>query len=321
MTETSQGKGRHAQSPAQIPTPGWKQILLRVWQEKNDDNIGIVAAGVAFYFLLAIFPASNAFITLYGLMNDAESARREIGSLAGMMPSEARDLLLAQFSEIDAKSTATLGSAAVISVILAIWSSMKGTNALVVALNIVYDETENRSFIYRKLLTFGMTLGAFLFLALALTLIAGLPVYLKSLGLGEWIEMLFSFLRWPLLAGLFMVIMAVLYRYAPSREEPEWRWVTPGSVVATVLWILGSLLFSWYVSNFASYNETFGSLGGVVVLLMWFYLTAFIICLSGELNAEAEHQTRKDSTDDGEQPIGTRGAYVADHVAEESDGR
>tara|TARA_R100000306_G_scaffold62518_1_gene71698 strand:- start:34174 stop:35136 length:963 start_codon:yes stop_codon:yes gene_type:complete len=308
--------GREASSPTEISKSGWKDILVRTWKEKANDNLGLVAAGVAFYFLLAVFPAIGAFISIYGLMYDPAEAQQQMSDVMAVMPAEARDILQAQIQQLAQRGGGTLGLSAVIGILLAIWSSMKGTSALMTALNIVYDEQEDRGFVYLKFVTFLITFGAFVFVAASLALIAAAPAVLEHMGLGNWVETAIQYARWPVLALLFMFLLAVLYRFAPSRSAPKWRWVTLGSVTGTILWIVGSLLFSWYASNFGSYNETFGSLGAVILLLMWFYITAFIILLSGELNAEVEHQTKKDTTSDRKEPMGQRDAYVADTVGE-----
>jgi membrane protein len=203
-----------------------------------------------------------------------------------------------------------------VSLLLAIWSANKGTQSLITALNIVYDENEKRGFIWLNLISLALTVGMFLFLIVCLAAIAMVPALIDSLGLPEFIRQLTVWLRWPVLGVAFVVALGVLYRFAPSRDEPRWRWVSWGAVVATVLWLIASGLFSWYVSNFGSYNETYGSLGAVAVLMMWLWLSALIVLLGAELNAEMEHQTERDTTRGGEQPVGRRGAYVADTVGE-----
>ncbi|GAA3944973.1 YihY/virulence factor BrkB family protein [Allohahella marinimesophila] len=312
----SSDHGRQATSPGDIPKSGWKDILIRTWKEKANDNLGLVAAGVAFYFLLAVFPAIGAFISIYGLMYDPADAQQQMSDAMTMMPADAREILNEQMQQLAQRGSGTLGLSAAIGILLAIWSSMKGTSALMTALNIVYDEREERGFVYLKFITFLITFGAFVFVAVSLVVIAAAPAILEQMGLGSWIETVIQYARWPVLALLFMSLLAVLYRFGPSRAAPKWRWVSLGSVTGTILWIVGSLLFSWYASNFGSYNETFGSLGAVILLLMWFYITAFIILLSGELNAEVEHQTKMDTTSDEPEPMGQREAFVADTVGQ-----
>ena len=211
---------------------------------------------------------------------------------------------------------ATLGLSLVISVLVAIWGARSAMSTLITALNVAYAEEEKRGFIRFQVAAFGLTAAAIVFAAVALALIAILPAVISLLPLGEFGRTLAAVLRWPILVLLMMVGLAALYRYGPSRAEPKWRWVSWGAVAATLLWLAGSALFSLYVSKFASYNKAYGSLGGVVVLQMWLYLSAFAVLLGAELNAEMEHQTERDTTTSPEEPMGRRGARMADTVAD-----
>lgn len=306
-------RGRHATRPQEVPARGWRDVLLRVKSEMDKDNLSIVAAGVAFYFLLSIFPALAAFISIYGLLNDPADAQQQVQSFSEIMPAEARNILLAQMQKLTAGSSSALGFGALFGLLLALWSTMKGTMALITALNIVYGETEQRGMIKLYLVAFLLTVGAVLFLVLSLSLIAVIPPILERLGIGSWIETAFNVARWPILALVVITMLSVVYRFAPSRSRPRWRWVNPGSLTAAALWLISTALFSWYVSSFGSYNETYGSLGALVILLMWFYITSYIFLMGGELNAELERQTKEDTTETG-QPLGKRGAYAADTV-------
>ncbi|GAA3964856.1 YihY/virulence factor BrkB family protein [Allohahella marinimesophila] len=307
-------RGRAAQSPLEMPILGWRDILMRVVSETLKDNLGLVSAGVAFYFLLAIFPSIAAFVSIYGLLYDPADAQAQVSSMMGLLPEDARKLMLDQMQALTGGSQKALGFGAVIGILLALVSAMRGTMALMIALNIVYEERETRNFIMLRLVAFALTIASVLFIIVALALIAALPAILQQYGFGSWVAQAFSMARWPLLALLFITILSTMYRLGPSRAKPQWRWVTVGSVVSTLLWLGGSALFSWYVSGFANYNETYGSLGAVVILLMWFYVTAYIILLGAELNSELEHQTAKDSTVGPEEPLGERGAHVADTI-------
>lgn len=316
MAETARAesdRGRHATRPQEVPAKGWRDVLLRVKSEMDKDNLSIVAAGVAFYFLLSIFPALAAFISIYGLLNDPADAQQQVQAFSEILPAEARTILLAQLQQLTSGPSSALSFGALFGLLLALWSAMKGTMALITALNIVYDEQEQRGTIRLYLVAFLLTMGAVLFLALSLALIAVIPPILQQLGIGSWVETAFNVARWPILALVVILTLSAVYRFAPSRRSPQWRWVNPGSLTAAALWLISTALFSWYVSSFGSYNETYGSLGAVVILLMWFYITSYIFLLGGELNAELEHQTREDTTDAG-QPLGKRGAYVADTV-------
>ena len=188
---------------------------------------------------------------------------------------------------------------------------------MIEGLNIVYDEEETRGFVKRTLVTLILTIGLIAMMIVALGLIAVLPALLGNLGLGEVLRVVLAYARWPLLLVVALVGLAVLYRYAPSRKVAQWQWVSPGAVIATALWLIGSIAFSIYVSNFGSYNETYGALGAVVILLMWFWLSAFIVLLGAELNCEIERQTARDTTSGSSKPMGERGAYAADTVGEQ----
>jgi membrane protein len=198
--------------------------------------------------------------------------------------------------------------------VLALWSAAKGMNSMFEAMNIAYDEYEKRGFIKLNATALLMTLGAILFVILFLGLVVGVPVVLNTIGLGEIVEKALNYLRWPLLAVAGILALAVLYRFGPSRNQPQWQWVSPGAITATVLWLLGSALFSFYVSHFASYNATYGSLGVVVILMMWFFLSVYTILLGAEINAEMERQTVKDTTVGDPKALGDRDAHAADTV-------
>lgn len=315
MSETSPNeRGRLADGPRQLDRKAWRDILLRVKNEVTEDNIGLIAAGVAFYFLLAIFPMIAAFLSIYGLVFDPAEAQQQIASLAGILPGDARQLLTQQTNQLTGGSSSALGFGAALSILLALWSARKGTTAMTIALNIVYEEEDQRSLIRQALFTFLLTLVLIVFFIFSLGLIAITPIVLSFLGLGQMAETLLNFLRWPLLGVVAILALSALYRYCPDRSSAKWRWLAPGATFAVILWLISSALFSWYVSSFGNYNEMYGSVGAVVILLFWFYLTAYIFLLGAELNAEMEHQTRQDSTTGFDKPMGERNAYVADNL-------
>jgi membrane protein len=234
--------------------------------------------------------------------------------VAGALPQQAASLLRDQAQRLASGAGGALSLAAVGGLLLTLYSAAKGMRALIEGLNVIYDEEEERGFLRLNLVALGLTLAVIVVMIVALGLIVVVPPLLGTLGLGATAEALVAWLRWPLLFVFAMVGLTVLYRYAPSRDEPRWRWVSWGSVIATVLWVLGSMAFSLYVRNFASYNETYGSLGAVVILLMWLWLSAFIVLLGAELNSEMEHQTGEDTTTGPARPLGQRGARMADTV-------
>ena len=311
-----EGRGRDATTPRQIPRPGWRDIALRVKEKVGKDNVSILAAGVAFYALMAIFPALIALISLYGWFADPMQVEQQTAFLAGVLPQNVQSLLSTQMKDIARHAESTLGIGALAGFLVTLWSASKGIKTLFTALNIAYDEEEKRGFISLNALALVMTLGALVFGIITLALVAVLPALLGQLGLQAIARVAVSLVRWPLLAVAVIVALAVLYRYGPSRDQPQWTWVSGGAIVATVLWLVASILFSVYVANFGSYNQTYGSLGAVVVLLTWLYLSAFIVLMGAELNSEMEHQTTQDTTRGAEQPMGQRGAQKADTVGE-----
>ncbi len=308
-----EGRGRHAERPRQIPKAGWRDILLRTWNEMGDDHVSMISAGVAFYGLLAIFPAIAAVISIWGLMADPQQLEQQIEQLSSNLP-QAGSIISDQARKIASGAGTGVSLAAIGGVLLALYSASKGMKALIEGLNIIYDEDEKRGFFRLNLTALGLTLGMIVVLIVSLALIMAAPTLLGSLGLGSAVQTLVTWLRWPALFVVTVVSLGVLYRFAPSRDEPQWHWVSGGAVLATVLWLVASIAFSIYVSNFGSYNETYGSLGALVILLTWFWASAFIVLMGAELNAEMEHQTKRDTTEGRPQPMGKRGAHAADTV-------
>jgi membrane protein len=306
-------RGRGADSPREIPAPGWWDILKRVRTKVRDDNISLLSAGVAFYAMLSIFPAIIALVSIYGLVAEPQTARSQVQQLAEVMPEQARETLTGQLEGLTQTAGRGLSLGAALGILAAIWAASAGMKAIIAGINVAYDETETRKFLRLRGLALLLTLGAIVTMALAIGVIVVLPVVTDLLGsVGR---VLLAIIRWPLLAGLMLVGLGVLYRFAPDRSNPKWRWVTLGSVVATALWLLGSGLFSLYVNSFANYNRTYGVLGAVIILLIWLYLSSFVVLLGAELNNEMELQTKRDSTTGPGRPMGERDALAADHVA------
>jgi membrane protein len=312
-------RGRGADSPTEIPPAGWGDILKRTVGQLKSDNVPIVAAGVAFYVFLAMVPAIVAVVSVYGLVADPVDVERQLETLLTALPQDAAGLVQTQVEAITAQGRTSLGFGVVVSVLAALFAASKGMQALVVALNIAYDEEETRTFLRLRGLAVGLTVG----LAVAAVVGVGGMVLAGNLAsaLGTVGEIAIGVLRWPILGAFAVLMLAVLYRYSPDRDAPAWRWVSPGALLATVLWLVGSVAFAVYVNNFGKFNETYGTLGAVVVLLLWLFLTAYVIVLGAELDAESERQTRRDSTQGERQPLGQRDAYVADTVAPAPAGR
>jgi membrane protein len=311
---TEKDRGRDAETPSEMPAKGWKDILWRVYAEMGEDRILAVAAGVTFYALLAIFPGIAAFVSLYGLVADASTINQHLALLSGFLPGGALQIIEEQVKNITSKPGGALGFAFFFGLAISLWSANAGMKAMFDALNIVYEEDEKRSFFKLNLISLTFTLGAILFLLAALTAVVVIPVVLKLIPFGGFIEKLLSFARWPLLLLGILFGLACLYRYGPSRDKAEWRWVTWGSGIAGTMWLVGSMLFSSYVANFGNYNETYGSLGAAIGFMTWIWLSTTIVLLGGELNAELEHQTAKDTTEGPKKPLGARGAKMADRV-------
>jgi membrane protein len=309
-------RGRRATHPGAIPLLGWKDILKRTYSEISDDRLLAVAAGVTFYALLAVFPTISAFVSLYGLIADRATLAQHISLLDGIVPAGGVEIIGEQLARLTEGEGTALGFAFFFSLALALWSANAGAKALFDALNVIYDETEKRSFFRLNLLSLSFTAGALVLLVLGLTAVAVVPAFIEVLGLQGLSERLLAILRWPALFLLASFALSLLYRYGPSRSEARWRWLTLGSVIAAALWITASLLFSWYATNFASYNETYGTLGAAVGFMTWIWLSTAVVLVGAELNAEMEHQTARDSTTGAPRPLGTRGAAMADTVGE-----
>lgn len=308
--------GRMAKTPAEIPKRGWYDIFKRVTKEISTDNVSIIAAGVAFYAFLAIFPAIAATISIYGLIVDPQTVQQQLSSVAEILPRDASELMRSQLGQIAKGSPTALSWGLVFSILLSLWSANRGTSALFQGLNVAYDEQNKRGFIKNTALSLLFTLLGIMVAIICIAMVIALPAFASGLGLTGVIMSTVMWLRWLVLTALIMLSLAALYRYAPDRKNPQWQWVSWGSVMATVFWIAGSLAFSFYVDNFGNYNATYGSLAAVVILLFWFYLSSFIILLGAEINSEIEHQTSIDSTTGTQKPMGKRGAHQADDLGE-----
>lgn len=307
------GRGRSAEKPSEIPKEGWLDVLSRTKQQVSEDNLSVVAAGVAFYAFVAVVPAIAVLVALYGLIADPATVADQIASLAKFLPGEVVPLLRDQMTRIAGDETKA-GISAVIGVLIALYSSANATKALISGLNIAYEEEEKRGFFKLNAVALTLTLGAILGVVVAVALVAVLPVALKFLNISGGVETAVNIIRWPLVAGAFGIALAVVYRFGPSRDDAKWRWISPGAIVAGVLWLVGSGLFSLYVAKAGTYDQVYGPLGAVVVFLMWLYLSAFVILIGAELNSELERQTAKDTTKGPTRPMGDRGAQAADTV-------
>jgi membrane protein len=306
--------GGQAEKPTQIPAQGWKQVLLRTKQQVKEDNVPLLAAGVAFYAFIALFPALIAAVTVYGLVADPQQVEEQVSGFADALPQEAASLLQKQLTDIAGGSSSALGWGLLLSLGGALFAASGGMQNLIKAVNIAYDEEETRGFVKLRALALALTLGAIVFIVVAIGLVAVVPVVLEAAGLGAVGRIAAQVGRWAGLVVFVLVALGVIYRFAPDRDDPKFRWVGLGSGVATLLWIIGSAGFSLYVSNFGKYGETYGALAGVVILLLWLWLTSLIILVGAEINSETEQQTAKDTTQGPEKPMGERRAVKADSM-------
>jgi len=308
------GRGREAASPPGIPWRGWKDILWRAYGKMNDDRLLAVAGGVVFFSVLALFPALTALVSLYGLFADPSTIDQQVAAASGILPGGAVDIVHEELTRLASAKHGGLSAGAIIGLLVALWSANSGTKAIIDALNVAYEERETRSFVRLNLVSLAMTLVAIVSSMLAIGAVVAAPIILEHVGLGRISSTLISILRWPILLVLVVIGLAALYRYAPNRREPRWQWVSVGGVAAALLWVISSGLFSWYVASFGNYNATYGSLGAAMGMMMWMWISAIVILLGAQLNAEIEHQTARDSTVGPDKLLGKRGAQMADTV-------
>ncbi|KAA9010177.1 YihY/virulence factor BrkB family protein [Histidinibacterium aquaticum] len=310
--ERETGHGREAWRPHSIPFSGWRDIFMRAGGRIGRDLVPLVAAGIAFFGLLALFPAIAMLASLAGLIFETDIVIRQIDALDGLAPAEplavVREQTVALAGQAPGRATVT----AVVSLALSLFWASRGIDNLVSGINMAHAEVETRNIIVRNTVSLALTA---VLTALALSVLAlavAVPPAAGALGLSGWTDTIVTVGRWPVLALLSMVALGVLYRYAPARRPPRWSWATPGAITATTLWLGGSVLFSVFVRNFGSYQPTYGAIAGVVILLLYMWLTAFVVLLGALLNAEMEHQSRRDTTRGRVRPMGERDAEMAD---------
>ncbi len=311
--DRDKGRGRDADRPSEIPPAGWWDVGWRVWQEVGEDRVLLIAAGATFYLLLALFPALAAFVSLYGFVADPVTVADHVSHLGGLLPSAGVDIIRSQLQALASQDQQDLGIGLFTGLAIALWSANNGIKALFEAINVAHGETEKRGFVKLNLMSIAFTMGALL-IAIGLILTVGVvPAVLAYLRLDAWAETLMAVARWPVLFLVILTGISLIYRFGPSRRAPKWRWLSWGAVIATVVWIAASWGFSFYLQNFANYNATYGSLGAVIGLMMWTWISVIILIVGAEINAEMEHQTARDSTaGDRDKPMGERGAVMAD---------
>ncbi|MGA0602451.1 YihY/virulence factor BrkB family protein [Caulobacter sp. KR2-114] len=308
------GRGRDAEAPWEIPALGWKDIFWRTYREMGRDRLGALAGGITFFVLLATFPAVAAFVSLYGLFSDVSSVERQLEHMSTVFPRDAVTLIGRQMLRLATQRQATLSAAFVVSTLVSVWSANAGMKALFDGLNIAYDELEKRDYLRRTLVTYGATFSALAFLVAVAVILVGAPVLFEQIGIqryGFW----WRPMRWVVVYLIAAAGFTLLYRYGPSRVHAAWRWVAGGGAAAALLWMAGSLGFSWYVNNFTHFGVTYGSLGAVVAFMLWVWFSVMVLLTGAEFNSEIEHQTACDTTAKrAPRPMGERGAAVADNL-------
>jgi membrane protein len=295
----------------------WWQVLKRAWAESSDDNIGLIAAGIAFYGFTTIVPLLASIVLIYGLVADTSTVVANIRALFGVLPDDAARLIGDQLATVVGTSEGKKGFGLVIALGIALYGGTKGASSVITGLNIAYEQRETRGFIALNLLAFGITAGAVV-LGLTAALSTAAFALLDALipGAPEIVLTAIRLSSYAVLALIAMTAAACLYRFGPNREKAKWAWLTPGSVAATLVWLAATLAFGFYVSRFGNYGATYGSLSAVIVLLTWLWLSAYVFLLGAELNSELERQTAADTTTGPDRPMGERGAVVADTVAD-----
>ncbi len=313
------GRGREARTPSQIPWRGWKDILLRTYQEVQDDRLLALAASVVFYSILALFPAIAAGVSFYALFSDASTIGNHLSVIGAVLPANALDIIRNEIMRIAAHSDGKLSFGFIFGLGIALWSANAGMKAIFDALNVIYDEEEKRGLIKLNLVSLFFTICAIGCALLAVAAVVVFPLILAAVGPSSFDTSVIGLLRWPVMTALIIFGLAILYRYGPSRRLAKWRWLSVGSVFAALSWLAVSGLFSWYLAHFADYEATYGALGAAVGLMMWTWISTLVVLVGAELNAEIEHQTARDSTVGSEKPIGVRGAVMADTVGKAQD--
>jgi membrane protein len=309
---TSHDVGHDAESPTDIPARGWWQVARRSMKEVGQDNLTLIAKGVAYSWFLALIPGLVAAVSIYGLVTTPDEVASQVANLSSSLPESAKTLITTQLESLAGASSGALSLGLVISTLLALWGASAGMAGLVTALNVAYDEQEERNFVIKRGLALLLTVGFIVFFGIAIGLIAVFPFVADELGGGLAVQIVVEIVRWVVLVAMGIVALGLLYRVGPDRDAPAVKWLSIGSVLATVMWVVASLGFAFYVNNFGSYAKTYGALAGVVVLLLWFWITALVVLVGAEINAEAEAQTIKDTTKGDPAPLGQRGAVKAD---------
>ena len=311
--EQRSGHGRTAASPIDMPAKAWRAILKRVWFKTGTDNIGLMAAGVAFYAFLSIVPLFGALIMTYGLIADPASVATHMHTIIDLVPADAAKLIYEQLVNVTTTAASKKGLGLLVALAVSIYGATRASGAIMAALNVIYEQVERRSIFVTTAISFVMIVAAVMVGIMGL-LAASVLGYVQSLlgGIGPAAATFITIVTWGVAGSLASMAIAATYRFAPDRADARWRWLTLGSALATLLWLAATLGFGFYAAKFGDYNATYGSLGAVVVLLMWLFVSAYAILLGATINAEVERQTAQDSTTGRPRPMGQRGATMAD---------
>ena len=268
--------------------PDWKTVLKSIYADLTKRRILAIAAGVTFYSLLAIFPAVAALVALYGLVADPVTIAQHLGNLSSFVPGGAIDVIGDEINRIAAQSKEAKGLTVVVGLAVSLWSANGGVKAMFDALNVVYDIDETRSFVKLNAISLAFVIGGLVFVLVAIGAVVALPIVLNHIGMGEQTKLVVSIGRWPALFVAVALLLAFVYRHGPNRHDARWRWITWGSALASIAWLIASILFSWYAANFGSFNKTYGSLGAVIGFMMWLWISAIVVLMGGELDAVME---------------------------------
>ena len=287
-------RSEQIQTPSQIPGRGWKYVFQGVYHGISEDRIFLVAAGVTFYAILALFPGIAAIVSIYGLFADPSRIVTHLDTLSGFAPSGAVDMLREELTRLAHQDRAALGFSFAISMGISLWSANAGVSGLFAAITAVYEEKEKRSIVKYYAITLAFTVGAVVLVLLSLAILIALPLVLDHIADPSVPPLLLKIIRWPILFVLIVLALSVIYRFGPSRIAPRWRWITWGSAFAAVAWLAASALFSWYVANFGSYNKTYGSLGAIIGFMTWMWVSIIVVLVGAKLNAELERRAAPD---------------------------
>ncbi len=307
-------RGRDATTPGEIPAKGMRDVFWRIIAEISEERVPLIAAGVSFYLLLALFPALAALVSVYGIVADPSEIGTHMGTVGALLPPESYKLIMDQLTALTTQKASALSIGFFVSLLVSLWSAANGIAALFDAMNVAYGEREKRGIVSRTLLCLAFTFAALLFSVALIVAVGVVPAVLAYLWLDRWVEIVTRVARWPAILFLAVIGTVLIYRFGPSRERAKLRWLNWGAVFSALLWIAASWLFSFYLEHFANYNATYGALGAVVGLMMWVWISVMILVIGALLNAELEHQTAVDSTTGKPLPMGERGAHVADTV-------